>query len=196
MVILKDGDKLCLVNPVRLNEAEEKKLLTMGTIHSVLKLGRLHSVDVPYYMDKFSPKLWASSNDSFVQKHDYNIDIDLEKVTTIHFLGIQIYNFKTSKDNEAVAFLPQDGGILLACDALVNMKKVDPMANWLVRTLSNILPEPTYIGPNWIKIMKPKKIDFDNILKFEFENMIPAHGEILNNKASQKIQVYVNNFKF
>jgi len=196
MVILKDGDKLCLVNPVRLNQKEEKKLLEMGKIYSILKLGRLHSVDVPYYMDQFSPKLWASSRDSFLKQYDYGIDIDLEKATSIPFLDIQIYNLKTSKENEAVAYLPQDNGVLLACDALVNMKKIDPMANWLVRTLSKILPEPTYIGPNWFKVMKPKKIDFDNILKFEFENMIPAHGEILSNKASQKIQDYVNHFKF
>jgi hypothetical protein len=57
MVILKDGDNLCIVNPVRLNEGEKKKLLELGKIHSILKLGRLHSVDLPYYMDKFSPKL-------------------------------------------------------------------------------------------------------------------------------------------
>jgi len=196
MVILKDGENLCLVNPVRLNEVEEKKLISMGKIHSILKLGRLHSIDVPYYMDKFSPKLWASSNDSFVQKHNYKIDIDLEETTSIPFLELQIYSFRTSRENEAVAYLPKDGGVLLACDALVNMKKIDPMANWLVRTLSKILPEPTYIGPNWIKIMKPKKIDFDNILKFEFENMIPAHGPILKQKASQKIKDYIDRFKF
>jgi hypothetical protein len=196
MVILKDGENLCLVNPVRLSEKEEQKLISMGKVHSILKLGRLHSVDLPYYMDKFSPKLWASSNDSFVQKHNYNIDLDLEKVKSIPFLGLQIYNFKTSKENEAVAFLPQDNGIILACDAFVNMKKIDPMANWLVKTLSKLLPEPTYIGPNWFKVMKPKKIDFDNILKFEFESMIPAHGPILKPKASKEIKDYVNRFKF
>jgi hypothetical protein len=196
MIILKDGDRLCLVNPVRLNEEEEKKLLSMGKIHSILKLGRLHSVDVPYYMDKFSPKLWASCEDSFLKKHDYSIDIDLEKTSSIPFLDIQIYSLKTSKENEAVAYLPQDGGVLLACDALVNMKKIDPMANWLVRTLSKILPEPTYIGPNWYKAMKPKKEDFEDILKFKFDKMIPAHGPILKGNADKKIKEYVNRFKF
>lgn len=196
MVVLKDGDKLCLVNPVRLTLEEEKKLLKLGSIDSILKLGRLHSVDLPYYMDKFSPKLWASSNDSFVKDHDYKIEIDIDKATSIPFLNMQIYSFKTSKENEAVAFLPQDGGILLACDAFVNMKKADPMANWLVRTLSKLLPEPTYIGPNWFKAMKPKKEDFEEVLKFKFDKMMPAHGPILKEKAGTKIKDYLESFKF
>lgn len=196
MVILKDGEKLCLVNPVRLNENEESKLLKLGRIHSVLKLGRLHSVDLPYYMDKFSPKLWASSKDSFVKKHHYKIDLDLEKVDSLPFLNVNIYSFKTSTENEAVAYLPQDGGILLACDAFVNMKKVDPMANWLVRTLSKLLPEPTYIGPNWFKVMKPEKSDFLEVLNFQFDKMIPAHGPILAGRADEKIKNYIQRFKF
>jgi hypothetical protein len=196
MVILKDGDNLCIVNPVRLNEGEEKKLLELGKIHSILKLGRLHSVDLPYYMDKFSPKLWASEKDSFVKEHNYKIDIDLEKTDKLPFLDMQIYSFKTSKENEAIAFLPQDEGIVLACDALVNMRKIDPMANWLVKTLSKVLPEPTYIGPNWFKAMKTKREDFDEVLKLKFDKMIPAHGPILTNKADQKIREYVKNYKF
>lgn len=196
MVILKEGNKLCLVNPVRLNEAEEEKLLNMGTIYSVLKLGRLHSVDVPYYMEKFSPKLWTSSKDSFVQSRNYNIDIDLEKNNSLPFMNMQIYSFKTSKENEAVAFLPQNNGILLSCDALVNMKKVDPMANWLVRTLSKLLPEPTYIGPNWYKAMKPLRRDFHKVLEFKFDKMIPAHGSVLKDNASKKISLYLESFEF
>ena len=44
--------------------------------------------------------------------------------------------------------------------------------------------------------MKPKKEDFLNILKFKFENFIPAHGPILKGKANSKIQLYVDKFKF
>lgn len=196
MVILKDGNDLCLVNPVRLNGKEEEKLLEMGTIKSILKLGRLHSVDLPYYMNKFSPELWASSKDSFVQQHNYTISCDLENVSELPFLEMKIYSFKTSKENEAVAFIPQNGGILLSCDALVNMKRVDPMANWLVRTLSKLLPSPTYIGPNWFKVMKPEKKDFLEILNFKFDKMISAHGPILENQADEKIRSYIQNFKF
>lgn len=196
MVILKDGDNLCLVNPVRLNETEEKKLLSIGKIYAILKLGRLHSVDLPYYMDKFSPQLWASNNDSFVIDNNYKIDIDLEGTEKLPFLGISLFNFKTSKQNEAVAFLPQNDGILLSCDAFVNMKKNDPMANWLVRTLSKLLPEPVYIGPNWYKIMKPQKKEFEQVLKFQFNTMIPAHGEPLTGNAQKKLAEYIQNFKF
>lgn len=195
MVILKEGDKLCLVNPVRLNEREEAKLLKLGKVYSILKLGRLHSVDLPYYMDKFSPKLWASGNDSFVKEHNFKIDIDLEQVSKLSFFDMKIYSFKTSKENEAVAILPHENGILLSCDAFVNMKKEDPMANWLVRTLSKLLPEPTYIGPNWLKIMKPNKEDFDNILQNSFDIMIPAHGPILQNQADKKINDYILKLK-
>lgn len=196
MVILKDGENLCLVNPVRLNKQEENRLLKMGKIHSILKLGRLHSVDLPYYMDKVSPQLWASSKDSFVRGYNYQIDIDLEQVSQLPFLEMRVYSFKTSRENEAVAFLPQDGGILLACDAIVNMKQVDPMANSLVRTLSKLLPRPTYIGPNWVKAMKPSKEDFQEALKFNFDKMISAHGPILANKAGDKIKKYVQSYKF
>ncbi len=196
MVILKQDEKLCLVNPIRLHKEEEEKLLKMGKIHSVLKLGRLHSVDLPYYLDNFSPQLWASNKDSFIQNHNYKVDIDLEKNSTLPFLNLQIYSFKTSKENEAIAFLPHAGGIMLSCDAFVNMKKIDPMANWLVKILSNLLPEPTYIGPNWYKVMKPMKEEFHEILKYDFNIMIPAHGPILINNANEKIKHYIRTYKF
>jgi hypothetical protein len=196
MVILKEGDKICLVNPIRLNEEEEQKLLSMGEIFSILKLGRLHSVDVPYYIDKFKPQLWASKKDSFLNERDYLVDIDLDKTDEIPFMNMKIYSFKTSKENEAVALLPQEDGILLSCDSLVNMNEEDPMANWLVRVLSKLLPTPAYIGPNWFKVMKPKKEDFQNLLKFNFNILIPAHGSALKENAKIKILSYVEKFKF
>lgn len=196
MVILKEGEKLCLVNPIRLEKSEEQKLLELGKIHSILKLGRLHSVDIPYYMDQFSPALWASSKDDFVIKNNLKIHTDIEETSQFDFLDLEVYSFQTSKENEAVAFLPQDNGILLACDALVNMGPEDPYANWLVKKLSKFLPKPTLIGPNWIKVMKPKKSDFDEVLKYDFKTFIPAHGPGIFENAKEILTAYIEDYNF
>lgn len=193
MTVLKNGNSLILVNPVRLSSEGETTLLGHGNIDHILKIGSLHSVDIPYYMDTFSPKLWMLNDDKSLD--DYKADYFLNDHPTLPFLDLKVHVFEGSKIPEAVLVMPSNGGVLLSCDSLVNMTADDEHANGLVRTLSKLLPKPTYIGPNWVKIAKPTKTSFTEILGFAFENLVPAHGEPVLKNAKEELEGYFSTYK-
>ncbi len=193
MTVLKSGNSLILVNPVRLSSEGEEALLAHGSIDHILKIGSLHSVDIPYYMDTFSPKLWMLNDDKSLD--DYKADDVLNDHPTLPFLDLKVHVFEGSKIPEAVLVMPSNGGVLLSCDSLVNMTADDEHANGLVRTLSRLLPKPTYIGPNWVKIAKPSKKSLTDILDFEFKHLVPAHGDPVLENAKEELEGYFSTYK-
>jgi len=59
MVIIKEADELYLVNPIRLNEKEERKLKALGTVKAIIRLGDFHGLDDQYYVDNFDCEFWC-----------------------------------------------------------------------------------------------------------------------------------------
>ena len=59
MAIVRHESELTLVDPIRLSPGEEKRLEQLGTVKRILRLGSMHGVDDPYYMDRYGAELWA-----------------------------------------------------------------------------------------------------------------------------------------
>lgn len=192
MTILKDENSLALVNPVRVNEETLSKIKELGEIDHIFKIGQLHNVDIPFYIDKFSPKLWVNKDDPSVK--DSKSVAYFEDGNELPILNCKVKLIEDSKIKEAILISPADGGCLHSCDAFVNMGDVDPMHNWLTAKLSKLLSNPTYIGPNWVKIAKPPQKSMESVLDFEFESFVPAHGEPIMKEAKKKLKKYLSEF--
>lgn len=192
MVVLKDGDGLILVNPIRLSPATESELCEHGEIRHILKIGRFHSVDIPYYLDRFGPTLWMLRDDHSLP--GIVPDRYLNDYDELPFRDATVFVFDGLKEPECVIHIPDDGGAIIACDSVVNLDRPDPMGNWLVRTLSKTLRMPVLIGPNWLKAAKPTKAHFDALLQLRFRHLLPAHGTPLRNVAKDRLADYVASF--
>jgi hypothetical protein len=59
MAIIRHQGELNLVNPIRLDEEGERQLLALGDIKRILRLGPMHGLDDPYYVERFRAELWA-----------------------------------------------------------------------------------------------------------------------------------------
>ena len=49
MAIVRDGDGLTLVNPIRLTASGEEALARLGAVRRILRLGAMHGIDDTYY---------------------------------------------------------------------------------------------------------------------------------------------------
>ena len=58
MVIVRSGEELTLVSPVRLSPGGEAELKRLGTVRHVVKIGFFHGVDDAYYRERFSATYW------------------------------------------------------------------------------------------------------------------------------------------
>jgi hypothetical protein len=144
-------------------------------------------------MDRFSPKLWVNKGDPSIS--DYQPDGYFDDHEVLPFLNMKVIVIEGSRIKETVLLGLDDGGCLHSCDAFVNMG-VDQNHNWLTAKLSKFLPDPTFIGPNWIKFAKPPGSAMKAILEQNFENFVPAHGNPVLGGAKEKLRDYIENYKF
>jgi len=54
MVVVRDGERLIIVNSVRLGEEGLAELDKLGRVTDVVRLGSLHGRDDPFYVDRYS----------------------------------------------------------------------------------------------------------------------------------------------
>ena len=61
MVIVKSGNELTLINPVRLSDAALSQLDALGNVRHVLRLGDFHGLDDRFYVDRYQAEFWCQS---------------------------------------------------------------------------------------------------------------------------------------
>jgi hypothetical protein len=58
MAIVRHGGELTLIDPIRLDAAGETQLRDLGEVKRILRVGPMHGVDDPYYVDTFKAEFW------------------------------------------------------------------------------------------------------------------------------------------
>lgn len=182
MTIIRDGNRLIIVNSVRLSEEALIELEKLGNVTDVIRLGALHGRDDAFYVDRYSANYWAMpgvDNTTGVQVNELSSDAKLP-ISDAH-----LFEFKTSNIPEAILFLKREGGIAIACDALQNWlspdehfceSSVERMQNMGFFTQANV-------GPVWQQAAEPQADDFIRLKKESFKHALCGHGEPLLNTA-------------
>ncbi len=66
MTIVQEGERLVLVNSVRLNEEGLARLDALGKVSDVIRLAGFHGMDDPFYADRYGAKVWAVKGQRYV----------------------------------------------------------------------------------------------------------------------------------
>jgi len=194
MAIVRHGGELTLVDPIRLDEAGEKQLRSLGTVRRLVRLGALHGLDDPYYVDTFHAELWAQPGGTKYTRPA--IDRDLSETGALPFPGVRVFCFRGTTQPEAALLLEPAGGILLACDSLQHYGDYR-YCNLPARLLMPWIgfPRTTVVGPLWLKLMTPKgqslKSEFERLLAWRFDNLLSAHGSYLRGGAHEAVEAAV-----
>jgi len=180
MAIIKNGDELTLVNPIRLTEEGEAELKKLGEVKRLLRLGIAHGRDDAYYKDTFNAELWAPGTSSLYK--DPEIDRIVTEDDELPFPDAELMVFKDMQGGkDGMLLIKRNGGCLLACDSLQYYG--DQKHHSLLARL--MLPFIGFrgmcIGPPWLKAVTPEgkslKPDFDHVVAdWEFDKFFSAHG--------------------
>ena len=194
MAIVREGDELTLVNPVRLNDTGLVELDKLGTVKHLLRLGSLHGIDDPFYIDRYGAKLWAEpGGDTYP---DPPHDETLESGGPLPFGRAQLVSFRNSKQPEAVIAIDAGKGLLLTTDAIQHYGDYS-YNNFPARLLMPFIGfhKRTIVGPMWLKLMTPEggslKADFESILELSFDSLLAAHGTFLPSRAHQAVEAAI-----
>ena len=192
-VIRHEGD-LTLVNPIRLNPAGEAELRALGEVKRIMRLGPMHGVDDPYYVNMFKTEFWCQpGGTTYIQPP---IDVELQAGGSLPFPDAELFCFQGTVQPESALLLQRGSGVLLTTDAIQHYGDYQHN-NLLARLMLPLMgfSKTTLIGPIWLKVMTPAgtslKQEFERLLTLDFDALLSAHGSFLGQGAKAGVQAAV-----
>ncbi len=186
MAIVRHEGELTLVDPIRLSPGEEKQLEGLGSVKRLLRLGSMHGVDDPYYMERYSAELWAPG---LSEAHpEPKPTLTWDESTPLPFPDAQLFRFEGLHQPEGALLLRRGKGLLITCDGIQHYGDYSHN-NLPARIMMPIIgfPKTTIVGPMWVKMMTPKggslEGEFRRLLELDFDQLLSAHGTLLESGA-------------
>lgn len=195
MAIVREGDELSLINPIRVSPRVEAEIEQLGRVTHLLRLGAFHGVDDEYYAEKYPVSMWAQKGGTTYTKPE--IDNEISAGCQLPFSNSEVIEFEGSVQPECVVLIKTGKGILLTCDAIQNYGDYS-YNNFFTKLMLPFIgfPRTTIVGPIWLKFMTPKnqslEAEFRKLLSCEFDSLLAAHGTLLESGAYAAVEKAIN----
>ena len=194
MAIVRDQGKLTLINPVRMDDAGLMGLEELGEIAHVLRLGPMHGMDDPFYVERYGANLWAFEGGTTYTTPA--ITHALSESGALPFSNAILFAFSHVIEAEGVILLERSPGILLTCDSIQSYATFPhmPHTNWLARRMLPLLGfnRETLIGPLWMKLAVEDrhgiKAEFERLSRLDFDQLLSAHGTFVSKGAHTQVE--------
>jgi hypothetical protein len=198
MTVLVEGDRLVLVNSVRLDAEGLAKLDAIGRVTDVIRLAGFHGMDDPFYRDRYGAKVWAIRGQRYTAGFDsksepyFTADAEVDAQVELPIAGARVHVFG-SRPPEGLLVLERNGGTLIAGDSLQNWAEPDPYFNLPGRLLMRMMGfiHANNVGPGWLRQAKPPAADLAAVLDIAFENVLPSHGTPVIGRAKESYRASI-----
>lgn len=186
MTIVRENGNLTIINSVRLNDEGLAELDKLGKVVNVVRIGDMHGVDDPFYVDRYNATFWALPG--MTVKDNLKVDKELKVGGEMPFSGASLFVFETTQRPECIIRLDREGGIMIACDSLQNWTEPDEFfAPETVETMTNMgFFTPANLGPAWMHGSQPQAGDFQRLKEIPFKHALTGHGHPLMNTAKEE----------
>jgi hypothetical protein len=199
MIIVREGERLVLVNSVRLGEAGLAALDQLGKVTDVMRLAGNHGMDDPFYADRYGAKVWAVRGQRYTSGFDTSIaatyftqHAEMDETTPLPIAGARLHLIGSTPP-EGFLVLPLEGGTAIAGDSLQNWERADAFFSWPARIVMRLMGfiKPANVGPAWLKERKPPGADLRALLELPFVNLLPAHGAPVLGNARKRYRAAI-----
>ena len=194
MVIVRQEQDLILINAVRLNAENKKRLDRLGQVKHLIRLGDFHGLDDQYYIDHYEATLWSQKN--HITYPNLIASQIISSQTQPPIKESEFFIFKAAKYPEAALLLNKEK-LLITTDNIQywdDWKYISLPSRLILFLMSFRLS--LFIGSPWLKQVSTHpdalKDDFEQLLNLEFKHMIGAHGNILKDQARQQLKECVS----
>lgn len=195
MGVVREGSKLTLIDPIRLNSRVESQLTALGEITNIVRLGSFHGVDDPYYVDKFKARFWCQPGGTAYTEPA--IDVELSARSELPFSDAEIFEFQGTNQPECALLVNKETGILFTCDAIQHWgdyKYNNLLAKIILPRIG--FPKTTIVGPIWLKLMTSEggnlESEFRRLLELKFDKLLSGHGSLIESGAHAAVERAVN----
>jgi hypothetical protein len=184
MTVVRNGDRLVLVNSVRLDDNGLAALERLGKVTDVVRLAANHGVDDPFYAERFGAKVWVVKGQRYTAGFDtsspktyFTPHHEMDATTALPIERARLVVID-SRPPEGMLLLSDHGGVMISGDCLQHWAAPDEYFSWLGGAMMKMMGfvKPHNVGPGWLKQGKPPKEQLRSLLEMSFANVLPAHG--------------------
>jgi hypothetical protein len=196
MSIVREGERLVLINSVRLGDEGLAALDALGRVTDVIRLAANHGMDDPFYKERYGAKVWAVRGQRYTKGFDtsaettyFAADVEMDATTTLPLADASLHLFHSTPP-EALLVLRRDGGTVVSGDCLQNWAEPDAYFSFLGKAMMRLMGflRPHNIGPGWLKQCKPPREELRGVLGLEFSNVLTAHGAAVIGNARESFR--------
>lgn len=191
MTVVREGERLIIINSVRLDDEGLAELDKLGKVTDVIRLGSLHGRDDPFYVDRYQAEYWAMPG----MEHESGLKATRSLTEDpLPIADASVFEFRTTQIAEGIIRLDRAGGILIACDALQNWLTPDEFFSESSKELMTNMGffTPANLGPVWVQAASPSGDDFARLKELDFQHALCGHGEPLRDTAHENYSATIN----
>jgi hypothetical protein len=194
MTIVREGDRLTVLNSVRLDDDGLAALDALGQVVNVVRIGDMHGSDDRFYVDRYGATFWALPGMTIGD--GLKVDRQLAVDGAMPFRSCSLFVFRTTKRPEAILRLDREGGILIACDSLQNWIEPDEFFDpETVETMRKMgFFTPAGLGLAWLHESEPKAEDFLRLKAVPFKHALCGHGRPFLDRAAENYHAAFKRF--
>lgn len=194
MTVVREDGRLTIVNSVRLDTKGLEELDRLGTVANVVRIGDMHGIDDPFYLDRYHATFWAMPGMDI--QSGLTVDKSLTTGGEMPFRDCTFFAFETTKMPEGILRLNREGGIMIACDALQNWTEPDEFFDAAtIETMRGMgFFTRANLGLAWLQMSEPKAPDFVRLKTVPFSHALCGHGEPLRDTARQEYHAAFQRF--
>lgn len=185
MTVVREDGKLTIINSVRLDDRGLAALDALGKVTQVVRIGDMHGVDDPFYVQRYGASFWALPGMTI--QEGLHVDKTLSPDGEMPFRNCSLFVFHTTKRPECILRLDREGGIMIACDSLQNW--VEPDEFFLDATVETMRGMGFFargnLGLAWLHASEPQADDFVRLKQIPFKHALCGHGSPLRDTAQE-----------
>lgn len=181
MTVVRRGDRLVLVNTVRLDDAGLAALDKLGKVTDIIRLAANHGMDDPFYAERYNAKVWAVKGQRYTAGLDtsatatyFTAHHEVDRTSELPIAGAKLYQIDSTPPEGLLVL----GDTIISGDCLQNWAAPDEFFSWPGTAIMKVMGflKPHNIGPGWLKQGKPPRDQLRAILDIPFANVLTAHG--------------------
>ncbi len=185
MTVVREGNRLTIVNSLRLDDQGLAALDALGKVVNIVRIGDMHGVDDPFYIDRYQATFWALPGMTI--QNGLRVDKELTADGEMPVRESSLFEFRTTKRPEGILRLDREGGIMIACDSLQNWVAPDEyFSDETIATMRDMgFFTRANLGLAWLHASEPQAADFVRLKEVRFRHALCGHGSPLRDTAQE-----------